>query len=423
MKTKAVYDVVLVSAFGRLDPLAIELVQRGMSVGLVDLTKAFRHLSWRDLNGPFPMVNPSPALPSHLDWLGARSSTELDRGFAMWLRSGPLELRGSLGTFYAEKHLEVALLKDYLARVLQTPKSQTVFNKFYRDLPFKENWLIHLSHALTQRKMTLHCRSANEGQPFPLHQSVQILRLDDRAINDLKSAAINAGVDDFESSALHDVFLDHKQLDQVEIEKGTKLRGHFFVWGLQQEESHYLSPKVFETLFNTQKPVLSDWVWRRLALESNEEIFKAFPESFLMIQNPEWSWSNENFVLFKKDQDGHWDLWMRTPRVGFDGQVVAQKVEDELRLRVGDFKGQVIAPSAPDVFSYSLYETISPSQLPKIRMKNVLFEGSEDRWRLDLAARFENQVGLLAQLETLKQKLDKQMLKRGGVIDQQIHSP
>ncbi|HAG90341.1 MAG TPA: hypothetical protein DCL41_00630, partial [Bdellovibrionales bacterium] len=119
----------------------------------------------------------------------------------------------------------------------------------------------------------------------------------------------------------------------------------------------------------------------------------------------------------------HWDLWMRTPRVGFDGEVVAQKVEDELKLRVGEFKGQVIAPPAPDVFSYSLYETISPSQLPKIRMKNVLFEGSEDRWRLDLAARFENQVGLLSQLETLKQKLDKQMLKRGGVIDQQIHSP
>jgi len=423
MKAKAIYDVVLISAFGRLDPLAIELVQRGMSVSLLDVTKGFRGLSWRDLNGPFPVVNPSPALPSHMDWLAARSSTDLDRGFALWLRTGPLELRGPLGTFYGENNLEVSLLKDYLAGVLQSGKPQSVFNRDYRDLSFKENWLIHLSHALTQRRMSLHSRSASSGHPFPLHQSVQLLRLDDKSIHDLRSAAINAGVDHFESAELSGLHMNLKALDQVEGEKGLKLRGHFFVWGLQQEETYFLNRGLFKDLFKVEQPIFSDWVWRRLELNSKDEHLKAFPDSFLMIQNPEWSWTNENFVLFKKEEEGQWDLWIRAPRVGFDEAGVIQKIDQELQRRVGGFKGGVSAPATPGVFSYGIYEETKLDRLPKTQPKNVLFEGQETSSRLDLASRFEAQVELLSQIESLKQKLDKQMMKKGGVIDQQIHSP
>lgn len=420
---KPLYDVVLVSAFGRLEPLAIELVQRGMDVALLDVTKAFSSLDWRDINGPFPMVTPSPAFPSHMDWLVARSSTELDRGFSLWLRGGPLELRGPMGTFYSDKNLEVGLLRDYLAKRLQSSRPSSVFSKGYRDLEFKENWLIHLSHALTQNQMTLHCRSAFQGQAFPLNQSVQLLRLTKEGLGELRGAAINSGVDYFDQAEITDIQTNGRYLDEVQTNGRLKLRASFYVWGLNQEESYSLNPTLFPRMFNQSKPVLSDWVWRRLELKTSEEIFKAMPDSFLMIQNPEWSWTNENFVLFKKDSDGEWDLWLRTPRDYFDGKVLSEKIKEELSLRIGDFKGEVAVPGMQRVFSFSIYETTSVSSLPKLNLKNVLFEANESNKRLDLASRFEKQVGLLAELEAWKAKRDKQLQKKGGIIDQKIHSP
>lgn len=419
---KPLYDVVLVSAFGRLEPLAIELVQRGMDVALLDVTKAFSSLDWRDINGPFPMVTPSPAFPSHMDWLVARSSTELDRGFSLWLRGGPLELRGPMGTFYSDKNLEVGLLRDYLAKRLQS-KSNSIFSKMYRDLEFKENWLIHLSHALTQNQMTLHCRSALQGQAFPLNQSVQLLRLTKESLGELRGAAINSGVDYFDQTELTGIQTNGRYLDEIQADHRLKLRAPFFVWGLNQEESYSLNPALFPQMFNQSKPVLSDWVWRRLELKTSEEIFQAMPDSFLMIQNPEWSWTNENFVLFKKDSDGEWDLWLRTPRDYFDGKVLSDKIKEELFLRLGDFKGEIAVPGMQRVFSFSIYEAVSVSSLPKLNLKNVLFEANESNKRLDLASRFEKQVGLLAELEAWKVKRDKQLQKKGGIIDQKVHSP
>lgn len=423
MRAKAIYDVVLVSAFGRLESLGIELAQRGMEVALLDLTKHFQSLDWRDINGPFPMVSPSPALPSHLDWLVARSSTELTRGFSLWLRNGPLELRGPLGTFYSDKNIEVGLLKDYLARRLQSPKPSGVFQKHYKDLSFQENWLIHLSHALTQNQMTLHCRSAFSGQAFPLNQSVQLLRLSKESLGDLRGAAINAGVDYFEQDEIQALETIGKRIEGFRLDESLALKAHFFVWGLNQEESYGFDSTLFAQMFNKSKPVLSDWVWRRLELETNQDLLQAMPESFLMIQNPDWSWTNENFVLFKKDSPGHWDLWIRTPRDHFDGTALGRKIEEELSSRLGEFKGAIAVPPSSDLFSFSIYENQSLSSLPRLIHKNILFEGDETGRRLDLASRFEKQVNLLSELEVWKQKLEKQMQKTGGVIDSTIHSP
>jgi hypothetical protein len=423
MRAKAMYDVLLVSAFGRLEPLAIELAQRGMDVALLDVTKAFSALDWRDINGPFPMVTPNPAFPSHMDWLVARSSTELDRGFSLWLRSGPLELRGPMGTFYSDKHLEVGLLKDYLARRLQTSKPNSVFSKTFKHLNFQENWLIHLSHALTQPQMSLHCSSAQNGEAFPLNQSVQLLRLDQEGLKDLKGASINAGVDYFDHKEIKSIQDDGRDLDSIETDGGLKLRSHFFVWGLSQEESYSLNQALFPEIFDHSSPVLSDWVWRRLELSTTQELFKAMPESFLMIQNPDWSWTNENFVLFKKDREGEWDLWLRTPRDHFDGKALSENIKQELSLRLGSFEGEIKVPHMQRVFSYPVYEDKNPSQLPMTKHKNLLFEAKESDRRLDLASRFEKQVALLAELEARKMKMEKQNQKRGGVIDQKIHSP
>lgn len=423
MRAKAIYDVILVSAFGRLEPLGIELAQRGMEVALLDVTKHFQSLDWRDINGPFPMVTPSPAFPSHLDWLVARSSAELARGFSLWLRSGPLELRGPLGTFYSDKNIEVGLLKDYLARRLQSPKPSAVFQKLYKDLTFQENWLIHLSHALTQNRMTLHCRSALGGQAFPLNQSVQLLRLNKESLGDLRGASINAGVDYFEQDGIQRLQTAGKRIEALELNASLSLKAHFFVWGLNQEESFHFDSGLFTQMFNKSKPVLSDWVWRRLELKTEQDLFQAMPECFLMIQNPDWSWTNENFVLFKKDSPGNWDLWIRTPRDHFDGRGLSEKIEEELRLRLGEFDGDIDVPPSGDLFSFSIYEEQSLSSLPKMVHKNILFEGDERERRLDLASRFEKQVGLLSELEAWKQKLEKQMQKKGGVIDSTIHSP
>jgi hypothetical protein len=422
MKAKAIYDVVLVSAFGRLDPLATELAQRGMEVGLLDLTSGFSNLEWRDINGPFPMVTPSPALPSHLDWLVARGSSELDRGFALWMRQGPLELRGSLGPFYSEKNVEVGLLKEYLAKRLQSSSPGRVFGKFYRDHSFQENWLIHLSHGLTQNQMTLHCQSAFGGSPFPLHQSAQLLKLNKESLEELRAAAVNAGVDHFDVKDIQDVVMQEKKLDAIQLES-VSLRAHFFVWGLNQEEFYFLNPEMFSKLFKTKEPVLSDWVWRRLELTTAQELFKAMPDSFLMLQNPEWAWTEENFVLFKRESEKEWDLWLRTPRRQFDGPDLARKITEELTARLGVFEGEVRPLKNPEVFSFSVYENQKVNALPEIRIKNVLFEGREWDQRLDLASRFEKQVALLSDLENRKQKLEKKLQKAGGVIDQTIHAP
>ncbi len=422
MKLKAHYDVVLVSAFGRLEPLAIELSQRGMEVALLDVTKGFESLDFRDVSGPFPMVTPSPSLPAHTEWVTTQAAKELDRGLSVWLRSGPLELRGPLGTFYSDHFLPVGLLKDYLAKRLQGPKGLSGFGRAFRDLSFQENWLIHLSHGVTQVKMTMHCESAHlSPEPFPMNKSAHSIHITKESLNDLKGATINAGVDYVEEIPV-DMDLNGRLIDNFVIPSG-KIRAHFYVWGVPQEESFHFNSKLASRVFAKEKPKLSDWVWRRLVLKTSSELFERMPECFLMIQNPDWSWTNENFVIFRNEIQGEWDLWIRTPRSTEDVSMIAESIKGEIESRIGSDSFEISIPPSNGLFCFPVYEEVSLSSLPKPSHKNLIFEAQEGVGRLDWASRFESQPEVLSKLESWKIKLDKQMLKKGGVIDRSIHAP
>lgn len=414
MNLKPLYDVVLVSAFGRSELLALELAQRGFKVAVLDLTSSFlkRGVDLRDVEGPFPMVTPSPSFPSHMDWMVAHSSGELDRGFSIWLKSGPVELRGPLSNYYSERDAAVSVLKEYLAKKLQSVSSKTLFGKQYGTLPFEENWLIHLAHSLPYSEMLMHRQSGYFGDPFPLNQSSQLLRLNDTSLSDLKASAIHAGVDYLENTTMESLVLEGRELRAIQLEGQKLLRSLFFGWSLSQEETFFLSPSVFKSLYNQEEPTLSDWKWQRIALETNQEHFQAMPDSFLMIENPQWFWSGENFVLFKKVDASQWDLWTRVPRHYPSPDRVVAQIQKYLEQRMGHFEGRLAWADSSKVSFFPIYEKGKRKSVKLPRLKNLVYEGVDAFERLDLSHRFQKQVHSLFIFETFKQRQEKMALKQ-----------
>ena len=97
-------DIVIVSAFGRGHWVAAELVGHGVSVSIVDVSDQLGHWSPEDIEGPFGYFHAANFTLSQKARLDEEDYAELvDDGFVLWLKSGPIDMRGPHSTYLLKK--------------------------------------------------------------------------------------------------------------------------------------------------------------------------------------------------------------------------------------------------------------------------------------------------------------------------------
>ncbi|HMN69746.1 MAG TPA: hypothetical protein PKC28_14480, partial [Bdellovibrionales bacterium] len=119
----SLWQVGMVTAFGRGETLALALQKNGFAVRVLDFTQAFAPEYQRGA-GPFPIARTNQ-FPEHA--VVTDELRILPRGLTLWLEKGPLELGGTMAEFFNGRH-----------EIVRNLRGGQVFPEF------KDDWLRRL---------------------------------------------------------------------------------------------------------------------------------------------------------------------------------------------------------------------------------------------------------------------------------------
>jgi hypothetical protein len=412
--------------------LAAELKTRGFDVSLVDVSNALMKRSYPELEGPFPVARPNPLLPAHLEWLMTQSFDEIPNGFCIWLKGGPIELRGRLADFYTSNSKAVSRFRDYIEAILQTPGKKHEQVRRIEDLPFDERWLIELSHTLACNvlKPLPECHTA--GEPFPLHQTLDVPIFSEATVQKVQKEIKTTGLRWLDTDGISDVQIERGSVKEVEVNMGRKevLECRYYVWCLSSEETEAISRKVAQKLF-PQGIARGDWAWRRFQVHSAKSSLDGIvPKYLAMIDDIHFPWASNNLILLKRRKPELADLWVRLPsensRKPDQLKKFTEKLDAQLRERFPrwDIKIEVPWDEGPPL--YPVFEPETKKAFGKVKLSNFVFEGPEVMDRLDWAGRFQMQSETMMRLQTMKnQDLAKSVnaAKKDKSDDIALHAP
>jgi len=422
----------VVTAYGRGDLLAAELKTRGFDVTVVDVSNALAKRSFAELEGPFPVARPNPILPAHLEWLMAQSFDEIQNGFCVWLKGGPIEMRGRLSDFYTSNHKAVSLFRDYIETILQSPNKKNEQIRKIEDLPFDDRWMIELSHTFAGNEIRQLPECHLSGEPFPFHQTLDVPIFSEESLQKSQKEIKATGLRWMQTDGISDVQIDRGSVKEIEINMGRKevLDCRYYVWCLSSEETEAISKKVAQKLFPNNS-VRSDWAWRRFQIHSGKSsIDSIVPKYLLLIEDMHFPWAGNNMMILKRRKPDLADLWVRLPsensRKPDQLKAFSQKLEAQLLKRFPRWSLEIEAPWDEGPPLYPVFEPETKKAFGKIKLSNFIFEGPEVAERLDWAGRFQMQSETMMRLQTLKnQDLAKaaKSAKKDKSDDHALHAP
>lgn len=434
-------DVAVISAFGRGDLLATELKTRGMKVALIDVTESLGERDLADVEGPFALVRPTPLLPSHLEWLMTHSYPEIPQGSCLWLRRGPIEMRGPLAGFYAAAHPEVSLFRDYFAAWLELSGRRGDISKKIARREFKDIWMVQFAHSLACHQFLPSVEASRIGEPFPLNQTAQNPLFEADIFSHTFEVAKSTGVTAVRSEGVSDIQFVKNRMTDIEFILGRKevLSAKSWVWCLSGEETRLMSETVAEKLF-PRGVAEAGWSWRRFrasfahAKMNVTKWSEQIPGHTLLIDDIYLPWTHENLVILKHRADGktvdQWDVWVRMPRSMSRNPASMQKISTRLteilKQRIPHLQMELELPFEEEAPLYPVFEpqNLSRSSFPPFI--NFVLEAQETIPRLDWAGRFQKQVETLNRIQDIKRQFEAAqppLSLEGEGHDSTLHTP
>lgn len=217
-----VFDYCILSRNDRGHWLASELQSKNYKVALIDLSESFGHWSKEDTEGPFGMMK-SPGLTAKqwAMWAESNNATESDRGFCIWLKSGPIELKGPNYNFQAKKYKALELAEKYF---LESDGSEIAkveeLNKSMIKREFRENWMVQLGHQFASSIYTPNFSSIGPKRAFPLFYNYYFRDISRRSYEESLQKLEAGGVKVYRSSNLSDLKLERKNIEGMEVSTG-----------------------------------------------------------------------------------------------------------------------------------------------------------------------------------------------------------
>lgn len=400
--------VIVVSAFGRADNLAVELQRKGFEVSLVDCTE--RLMQGQNLGaGPFPIVSDSPG-SQYLE--STVKSENLERGLVFWLPEGPIELSGPMADFFKSNKVELQQIE-----ILQNGKKASA--------EFKQKWLWLFLHQLVSPWFAESTKADLVGEAFNPKASMFLVN-STNFLKSLAKATSDAGVARYNLGALENIEIDNNRILDLGLKTNFNWNGKtaHYVWALSSYETERLNSGVAQKLFSG-KVLEPTWQWIRFDLRSSVGSWcSGFPSWQVVIEDIYLPWTHTNSFILQKGPSGNWEVWLKVPHHRLQDPKSwfewARGVEAVLIKRIphGQWvcdEGSLNTDPQGLIFDIESYGW----QPPKIQ--NLLFCAHEVLEQLDWGHWSKRLMELVPKLEDLKNREQKKY--KGASSDHALHAP
>lgn len=422
-------SVVLISAFGRGNWLAAELKSLGIEVHFVDVTESLGRWAPEDWEGPFGYFQTDELLQSQRARLDEEDYSEvIDEGFCLWLKSGPIDLRGSHSQYLLEKRDIIPEVQEYLNSYDQlSAKRRAELKKKILGRPFHQQWFASLAHSLASPVYTSSLQALHEGRPLPLFAPYAVRRVSRRGAEKSLLWVKGRQVNVYEKAKLKDISIEGSKFLSVEIESEWSgvITADQFIWALSSSETARIGNQFGVELYpnGACKP---DWIWMRYRIDlDNAEANAALPMKVVLIEDLGLPWTHANLQLLQKTAShDSCDVWVRIPEVHrFQKKYIEEigvQIVEGLRARIAGTNPRVV--DMPQDYHYdevalgpARFGVYDPVQLRKIKRRslaNLHFDSPELWDMLDWNGQFQHQRSVFENLKAWKMEVDRKIEKQ-----------
>ncbi|MCB0357418.1 MAG: hypothetical protein KDD40_10440 [Bdellovibrionales bacterium] len=406
-------EVCIISCFDRGQWLAAALAEKDYQVKLVDVSAKMGRWAPEDWEGPFGLFH----LESLSQLQNERISEEdyfenVDEGLILWLKEGPLELKGPLTAYGLEK-LGLSQAYDILINYQKDGKLEPVL-QFINNNKFKKSWIIYLAFFLAANKYDVGQLEMDESiKPISFSSPYSVRRPTRKGLDKSFQWCETKGVQCLREVDIRDVSMNGRICEGVEVSSSWSgvLKSDYFVWMLTGEETLRFDEKVISKLF-PQGILRSQWSWVRYRLSiPSQEHYATLPLKFVMIDDIFLPWSHENLCLVQKGvSQGDVDCFVRIPtHHRFQKQYLeqmAEKIRTSFSYRI-PVSGVEIT-NLPQDYYYneeelgpSRFPVYSPNELKNYshrKFKNLFFSSPEQWSSQDLSRQLKWQEDVLTKI-------------------------
>ncbi len=421
--------VIVVSAFGRGNWLAAELVTLGFESHLVDVSEELGRWAPEDWEGPFGYFQTDSMTQSQRARLDTEDYAEaIEDGFVLWLKSGPLDLRGSHSQYLLESREIGADVKEYILNYDRLPeKRRKELRAKLHAKPFRENWFAALAHAFASPVSSSSYEYLSHGRPASLFSPYFVRRVSRRGLEKSLAWVKSCGASVYQKAKLKDLSIDSQQALSVEINSDWSgvIHAQQFVWALSSQETERVNPSVSRQLF-TAGPAPVEWVWLRyrVNLQCAQDLNETLPLKFAVIEDLALPWTHENFLMVQKTTIKETcDVWAKAPAtLRFQKDYIEDLGRKLLRILAGRVpQSQPIMVDLPQDHVYdesvlgpSRFGVYSQEALAKLKRKNlenIHYDGPEVSEMHDWDGQFLNQKNIFENIKTWKLERDRKIEK------------
>lgn len=389
MKQTLQKDILIVSLYGRGHWLALECQKKGYDIAFLDLTSLMGEWSVEDMEGPFGVFESKNHTSSQITRLTNEGPLVLnDRGYVIWLKTGPLELKGPLGAFQIEKNLIPDIIIEYLRLIDGGSLSQSPdFLSQIENLPFEKTWLAHFAHQITSSVFIENTKGIFFGNALPLMNSFYYRKFHKKKDEQNPSYLILSSSPFKKNISLN---ATRSLLESVQYQKNKLIKARQVIWMLSSQETDFCFGKDTTLLF-PKGVIIPKWYWTKYRISSKTtDILEFLPDHFVMLEDIYLPWMHDNVSIAQKTSyRGVLDVWMRLPyaqrfqkdyiqRYGINVQKHFQNRIHNSGLNIQDWPREMLDHSnrlGPSIFP--IYDLKERQLLKRASLKNVVFEGPE----------------------------------------------
>jgi hypothetical protein len=403
------FDLVLLSAFGRGNWIATELARKGWKVSLVDVTPQLGRVQWEDVEGPFGLLESEDLVESQRERLAAEGElTRIPGGFTMWLPEGPLEFSSEL-TSYLVRARSIATEAETYVRQAK-PRGAEGERKALTKLMYARNWLAQFAHVFASRGHAENHSALNSGTiPSPLFSPFSIRRLTAKGHEKGLEIARAAGVTVRANAKIRDVRVGTSGLvegAEIEYDGGGGFEsGRAFVIGLSLDDTIVLGGGLGLYPKGVPKAV---WSWERVRFTTSDvpiAIKSALPEWTVVIDDVDLAWTRANLMVLRRSAAGdHLDVWIKIPSWMRDETpafvAVVNDVQQSLSRRLPMVKLQSTDLTRERAM-WPVFET-QDVEIATLKSKNTFYSAPGLWPEMDWLGRFRHETEIMARLEKMK---------------------
>ncbi|MCB0392225.1 MAG: hypothetical protein KDD58_13115 [Bdellovibrionales bacterium] len=309
-------QVCIISCYDRGHWLAADLAEKNYKVKLVDVSSFMGRWAPEDWEGPFGLFHLETLTQLQNERISEEDYFEnIEEGLTLWLKEGPLELKGPLAPY----SLENLKIKEAYDELLQYQRDDNLDRllEFLDKNSFAHTWIIYLAYFLAANRYAVdELKIDNTIKPLSFSVPYSLRRPTRRGLDKAFQWCEAKGVECFRDVEIKDVSLNGRQCEGVEISSSWSgvLKSDYYVWMLTGEESLRFHEKVVNKLY-PQGILNSQWSWVRFRLSiSSKEHFATLPIKFIMIDDVFLPWTHENLCLVQKGvSQGDVDCFVRIP--------------------------------------------------------------------------------------------------------------